>query len=106
MITDLVLGNSYGDIGLVTCEKYITMKKEAHKGMINCLKITDFLSEKLLVVTAGQDEYIKFWDTSFNLIKSYNLRKHHLSGLVKSEKILNTNYSAQSIDFYACTPPP
>lgn len=65
VICDLVLGNSYGDIGLVTCEKYITMRKEAHKGMINCLKITDSLSDKLVIVTAGQDEYIKFWDTHF-----------------------------------------
>ena len=106
VITDLVIGNSYGDIGLVTCEKYIIMKKEAHRGMINCLRITDTLSDKLVVVTAGEDEMVKFWDTSFKLIKSYDLRKHHQSSVLKFEKMNLLNLSAQSIDFYACEPSP
>jgi WD40 repeat protein len=49
----------------VTCGKYMTLKKQAHSRMINCLKITDVLHDKLLVVTSGEDELIKFWDTSF-----------------------------------------
>lgn len=106
VITDLVLGNSFGDIGLVTCKKYIIMKKGAHSGMINCLKITDTLSDKLTIVTAGQDELIKFWDTSFKLIKTYNIRKHLAASILQSEGKIKQNFSAQSIDFFACKPPP
>lgn len=41
VITDLIIGNSKGDIGLVTCGKFIVLKKGAHAGMINNIKITD-----------------------------------------------------------------
>lgn len=41
VITDLIIGNNRGEIGLVTCGKYITLKKSAHTGMINNVKITD-----------------------------------------------------------------
>ena len=41
VITDLIIGNEKGDIGLVTCGKYILLKKAAHAGMINNIKITD-----------------------------------------------------------------
>lgn len=41
VITDLIIGNSNGDIGLVTCGKFIVLKSAAHKGMINNIKITD-----------------------------------------------------------------
>ena len=40
------------------------------------------------------------------MIKSYNLRKHHLSSLIKSERVLNVNLSAQSVDFFPCKAPP
>ena len=41
IVTDLIVGNSLGDIGLVTCGKFIVLKKQAHKGMVNNIKITD-----------------------------------------------------------------
>ena len=41
VITDLIIGNDKGDIGLVTCGKFIVLKKGAHIGMINNIKITD-----------------------------------------------------------------
>lgn len=45
IVTDLIIGNSRGDIGLVTCGKFILLKKEAHKGMINNIKITDAIHD-------------------------------------------------------------
>lgn len=102
VMTDLVVGNSFGDIGLVTCSKYIVMKKNAHRGMINCLKISDVLAEDLMVVSSGEDELIKFWDTSFNLLKVLHLRNIRVSSIDR----LMPNISAQSIDFHACSPRP
>jgi len=43
--------------------------------MINCLKVVDILDQKVIVVTAGEDEYIRVWDTRFELIKSIYLKK-------------------------------
>lgn len=45
IVTDLIVGNSRGDIGLVTCGKFILLKKKAHNGMINIIKVTDALHE-------------------------------------------------------------
>jgi hypothetical protein len=55
IVTDLIVGNSLGDIGLVTCGKFIILKKQAHKGMINNIKITDAVYDVLALhaETAG-----------------------------------------------------
>jgi hypothetical protein len=52
IVTDLIVGNSRGDIGLVTCGKFILLKKKAHNGMINIIKVTDALHE----VSCGSTE--------------------------------------------------
>ena len=43
--------------------------------MINCLKISEILGDKVVIITSGEDEYIKIWDTKFNLINEFNIRK-------------------------------
>lgn len=43
--------------------------------MINSLKISEILNDKVVIITAGEDEFIKIWDTKFNLINEFNLRK-------------------------------
>ena len=57
------------------------------------------------MVTTGEDHYVRFWDTSFNMISEYNVSQlfpenAYVSGS-KSKDI-----SIQSIDIYACKPPP
>ena len=98
--TDLIVGDNRGDIGLVTCGNYIMLKKQGHMGMINCLKITDALYDKLVVITAGEDEKIKFWDTGLNLISEFNIK---MSGMTTLDE--DKNFSIQSLDIYACEPP-
>jgi len=52
------------------------VKELAHQHrMINCLKVVDILDQKVIVVTAGEDEYIRVWDSRFELIKSIYLKK-------------------------------
>lgn len=36
--------------------------------MINCLKVTEAFRNTVIIITAGQDDFIKFWDTKFNEI--------------------------------------
>lgn len=45
IVTDLIVGNSKGDLGIVTCGKFIPLEKGAHKGMINNIKITDVIHD-------------------------------------------------------------
>lgn len=42
--------------------------------MINVVKITELLEDKVILLTAGEDEYVRIWDTKFNLIKDIHLR--------------------------------
>ena len=46
--------------------------------MINCLKITELYKDKIVIITAGEDECVKIWDTKFNLISEVLLRKTRL----------------------------
>lgn len=58
IVTDLIIGNNRGDVGLVTCGRYIILKKQAHKGMINTIKITDVIGEVSLgLIPETNDNY-------------------------------------------------
>ena len=49
----------------------------------------------MLIITAGEDEYIKFWDTKFQLINEINLRKNPIYEDPIFKKIISTkNFSA------------
>jgi hypothetical protein len=57
------------------------------------------------VVTTGEDHYVRFWDTSFNLISEYCVSQlFPENSYVSGAK--NKDISIQSIDIYACKPPP
>lgn len=43
--------------------------------MINCIKVSEILGDKVIIITCGEDEYIKIWDPKFNLIDEFNIRK-------------------------------
>jgi len=43
--SDIVLANDQGEIGVVTFGKYLTLQKNAHRGVINCLRVTDMISK-------------------------------------------------------------
>jgi hypothetical protein len=60
---------------LVACGKYIVVNERAHSKMINCIKITEILTDKVVIITSSEDECVKIWDTKFNLISEFNLRK-------------------------------
>lgn len=42
--------------------------------MINVLRICEILDSKIVIITAGEDEHIRLWDTKFNLTNEFNLR--------------------------------
>ena len=44
--------------------------------MINCLKIFELFQDKVLIITSGEDELIKIWDSRFNLVNEINVRKN------------------------------
>ena len=66
--------------------------------MINCLKITEILGDKVVIVTSGEDEFVRVWDTKFNLINEVNMRK---TGFYEST-MGTRNVSVQSLDVFSC----
>ena len=49
MDSDIIVGNNYGEIGLITFGKYVCLRKNAHAGMINCLKVTDMIAKVIFI---------------------------------------------------------
>ena len=41
MNANIVCGNNFGDLGLITKNKYIQIKKKAHEKLINVIKISE-----------------------------------------------------------------
>jgi WD40 repeat protein len=95
--SDVIAGNSQGDLLLITCGKYVVVRERAHARMINCLKIMEMLSDKILIITAGEDECIRLWDTRFTLVSEIAVRRS--TGFF-TEVSDTVNLSAQSIDIY------
>ncbi|EGR29518.1 PH domain protein [Ichthyophthirius multifiliis] len=102
--TDIIAANNYGDLILITCNKYIPVKERAHSKMINCIKIFTAFEEYVLIITAGEDELIKIWDTKFNQINEISTKKLAQFDYFTKNKTLQEmkNLSAQSIDVYFC----
>ena len=46
-------------------------------------------------MTSGEDEYIRLWDMSFNMVSEFDVKK-----IVKTKAYENS--SVQSIDIYSC----
>lgn len=86
---------------MIACGKYIVVKEKAHSKMINCLKITEILGDKVVIVTSGEDEFVRVWDTKFNLINEVNMRK---TGFYESN-MGTRNVSVQSLDVFSCKLP-
>lgn len=55
--------------------------------MINVLRICEILNNKLVIITAGEDECIKLWDTKFNLMNEFNIRKAGLYDKIAASRV-------------------
>ena len=95
---DFILGTASGAIGLLTFGKYKEIHKNAHAGQINCLKITDMLNKVVVIISAGEDGLIKFWNARIEIIKTLNL--NHDPKLWEFDESIN--HSAQSLDTFTC----
>lgn len=94
--SDIIAANNAGDLLLVTCGKHIVARERAHQKMINCLKIAELFKDKILVLTAGEDEFVRVWDTKFNLVNEIALRKTGLFHDLPSTRSL----APQSLDVF------
>mmetsp|Transcript_9178 Transcript_9178/g.8080 ORF Transcript_9178/g.8080 Transcript_9178/m.8080 type:complete len:293 (+) Transcript_9178:674-1552(+) len=76
--SDIIVGDNFGTVGLVSGGKYYPLKKEAHAAMINCIKVSDALGDKNVIITAGEDEFLKIWNINMELVHEVNLREQQV----------------------------
>lgn len=94
---DYIIGTDAGSLGLVTFGKHKVIHEKAHNGAINILKVTDAMEKIVIIISAGEDQIICFWDPKLMIIKKLDLS---LSPLWKISD--GYDHSARSIDVYAC----
>ncbi len=58
-----------------------------------------------MVITTGEDEYVRFWDISFKPVSEFSVRMHFPEAETDKSEELRKNLSIQSIDIFACKPP-
>jgi len=75
--------------------------------MVNNIKITDAIQDvdstdqKLIILTTGEDSYVRFWNTGFKMIHEHLVKSDSMAG-----QRVPRNSSVQSIDVFCCSPPP
>lgn len=75
------------------------MREAAHTAPVSCLKIGELFRYKTVLISAGEDEAIRIWDTKMNLINEVNMRTLTcLSSLPK-----HASFQPQSLDLYHCS---
>lgn len=84
---DIISANNFGDIGVLTESSYCCVKKTAHKKMINCLIVHGNVSP--VIITGSEDEFIKIWSISFELMAEYNIRESKVVELVTTVEVEN-----------------
>lgn len=96
----MLFGTSHGEIATYCSGKLFVLNDQAHKGSVNCIKISDRLSSSVTIITGGEDGFVRIWDTSMNLMQAIDIRKC-------SDKVLKDLknprcYGVQSIEMYCC----
>jgi len=50
------------------------LNENAHKGSVNCLKVSDKVNDTVNIITGGEDGLVKIWDTSFSILQVIDVR--------------------------------
>ena len=95
---DIVFGSSFGEISTFCSGKHFVLHPNAHDGAINCIKVTDSMTDRVNIFTGGEDGQIKLWDASINLIQCIDMRKAKIIDDLKNKKA----FAIQSLDIYIC----
>ena len=66
--SDIIFGTSIGEITTFCSGKYFVLLENAHESAINCIKVTDNISDRVNIFTGGEDGLLKLWDASMQFI--------------------------------------
>lgn len=99
VVSDILFGTSLGEITTFCSGKHFVLNENAHKGAVNCIRVTDCLNDAVNIVTGGEDGYIKIWDSTITLLQTVNVRDSpNILKELKNERC----YGVQSLELYYC----
>lgn len=73
--SDILFGSNQGEISNYSNGKHFVLHENAHEGAINCIKVTDSMTDRVNILTGGEDGLIKMWDASLMLLQVVDMRK-------------------------------
>lgn len=72
--SDIYFGSNLGEISTYCGGKHIVLKENAHNNCINCIRVTDSLTDRVNIITGCEDGFLKIWDASFTLIQVVSMK--------------------------------
>ena len=74
--SDALFGTSLGEITTFCSGRHFVLNENAHEGAINCIKVSDRLTNESAVniITGGEDGFIKVWDSAVQLMQVIDVR--------------------------------
>ena len=74
--SDAIFGTSLGEITTFCSGRHFVLNENAHQASINCIKVTDRLTnDSINIVTGGEDGLIKIWDSAVQLLQVIDVRQ-------------------------------
>ena len=83
---DIVFGSSLGEITTFCSGKHFVLHESAHEGAINCIKISDSMTDRINIFTGGEDGLIKMWDASVQLLQVIDMKKSQILTDMKNKR--------------------
>lgn len=72
--SDVYIGTSGGEVGVLIEDQFeVVTAGPIHSGPINSIRIVKDMSSPVCIITAGDDNAVRLWDISFNLITAINI---------------------------------
>ena len=72
--SDIFFGSNLGEVSTYCGGKHIVLKENAHNTSINCIRVTDSLTDRINILTGCEDGQLKIWDASFTLIQVFDMK--------------------------------
>eukprot|EP01022_Parablepharisma_sp_SALTPOND_P016773 TRINITY_DN2537_c0_g1_i1.p1 TRINITY_DN2537_c0_g1~~TRINITY_DN2537_c0_g1_i1.p1 ORF type:complete len:1738 (+),score=108.49 TRINITY_DN2537_c0_g1_i1:2814-8027(+) len=102
---NVFIGSSLGDVGVLSGSKFSIIPSITHDGAINVLKVSRALLKPFCVITAGDDDKIKVWDSFMGCLAAIAVPGFELYrelAIANNTGSLPEFGGVQSLDLCAC----
>lgn len=105
-VSNAFIGSSLGDIGVLSGSKFSLIQHMTHDGAVNVIKVSRVLLKPFCILTAGDDNKIKIWDSLMGCLASIPVSgfDFYKDPALASETGFQPDFGGvQSLDICTCT---